>query len=181
MALGAHRREEPYTEYRCFTPVVGRGRVAGNRANFLLLARIPSGMMTCAYWLSKAWTSHHPLGLSGSWVPPSSASSIQSSTGITIASGSPWPAKLLCHPVTLVLGQAKAGVPGGHSVWLCPQHRDTGHRALDECLSLRLPALTLPCFEEKQNKDCMFTTCFQWVLLSLEKEGQLHGHAWGRL
>lgn len=85
----------------------------GNRASLILLARIPTTMMTYARWLSMAWTSRHPLGLSGSWVPASSASSTQSLIAITIALGLPWLAKALCYPVTLVSGRGKDGAPEG--------------------------------------------------------------------
>ncbi|XP_048962997.1 renin isoform X1 [Canis lupus dingo] len=62
------------------------------------MPQIPMVMKTCAPWPSTVWTSHRPLGLSGSWAPASSASSTRSLIGITIALALPWPAEALCCP-----------------------------------------------------------------------------------
>lgn len=64
----------------------------------LLPARTPMGMMTCALWPSMVWTSHRPLGLSGSWAPVSSENSTRSLIAVTIALALPWPAEALCCP-----------------------------------------------------------------------------------
>lgn len=63
----------------------------------LLSARTPTVLTICAHSPSMVWTSHHPLGLCGSWVPASSASSTQSLIGTTIVLASPWPAEALSY------------------------------------------------------------------------------------
>lgn len=136
----------------------------GGGETLLLPARTPTIMMICAHWPCTVWTSHHPLDQSGSWVPPSSASSTRSLIGVTIASALPWPAEALCCPglawprTRALSGTTPQPLPapslrGWSSSWT---------RALP-------PALALPFFEDHRIK----TSCSQphctWVLKDLKQ------------
>lgn len=74
------------------------GHLLGSEETPVPPARTPTGMMTCAPWPSTGWTSHRPLGLSGSWAPASSASSTRNLIGVTIELALLWPTEALCGP-----------------------------------------------------------------------------------
>lgn len=63
----------------------------------------PSTGRTCAWWLSRGWTSPLRPDPSGSWAPPSSGTTTPNSTGATTASASLRPAE----------GPGDRGGPGG--------------------------------------------------------------------
>lgn len=148
-----------------------RGYQLGSVETLLLPARTPTIAMICVHWPSMVWTSHHPRGQSGSWVPVSSASSTRSLIGVTIALALPWPAEALCCPA----GPALSSSPElEHSLGLsnpclclCPH---SGAWSTSWMCALP-PAPALPYFEDKQNKDFMFTTPLYLGSLGFETEG----------
>ncbi|XP_074208112.1 renin isoform X2 [Camelus bactrianus] len=135
-------------------------------------SRTHTMMIIFAHWPSTVWTSLHPLGQSGSWVPPSSASSTQSLIGVTIALALLWHAEALCCLAGPALSPSPELEHSGCRPLACLCAFSQGHGAWSFSWMCALPlALALPCFENKQNKDFIFTTPLHLGSLGFETVG----------